>query len=240
MYFTQSDIGKIHFNPEDLRFLRDQVSFNFDLVNQKQYRLPAYRYCRFANEEDINNIYYTKCYKRSLLYKKVKGYKSKSKSFPFLPSCVANAARIRLGVRDHHYCSKLDKCTPWLSKNFPQSVQRNMTLSQINKSFGDKIYASIEVDYEDKFVLTQETNMQVGYTPQRFIAYGTVALPKIDDKEIWTVGFVQAIVNNSGRCQIIQKYYNEHTGEETMLVVFYICFNINSFYEVSDVIYLIR
>ena len=214
--FTQSDIGKIQFNPEDLRFLQDQISFNFALVNHKQFRLPAYRYCRFANEEDLDNLNNTKCYNRKKLYNKVSGYKSTSKSFPTLPSSIANVARMRLGVEDRHYCSKLDECTPWLSKNFPQSVQRNMTLLQNNNSFGDKIYASIEVDYQDKFVLTQETDRQVGYIPQRFVAYGTVALPKVDKKEIWTVGFVQAVVNDSGRCQIFQKYCNQDTGEETM------------------------
>ena len=135
MYFTQSDIGKFDFNSEDLRFLRDQVSFNFDLVNQKQFRLPAYRNCRFANEDDLNVV----VDRRKKLYNKVDGYKSKSRAFPTLSYKIANLARTRLSVEDHHYCSNLVFCTPWLKKDFPKSVQRNKILTRNNTNMGDKI-----------------------------------------------------------------------------------------------------
>ena len=211
MYFTQSDIGKVEFNPEDLRFLRDQVSFNLDLVNRKQFRLPAYLYCRFVNHEDFIAIEET-----SNFFCPVEGYKSKSKEFPTLPPDITEISRERLGVKDHHYCSKLESCTPWLSKGFPQSVRRNIKTSQNNKSLEDKIYAAIEVDYKDDYLLVQETHCKVGCIPQRFVAVGTVAFPPINSREIWTVGFVHAVVNKSGRHEAIVKYYNQEFGKETL------------------------
>ena len=211
MYFTQSDIGKVEFSPEDLKFLRDQVSFNSILIGRKQLRLPAYLNCRFVNNEDLTTVEET-----SNFFCPVEGYKSKSKLFPSIPPSIANIPRERLGVKDYHYCSKLESCTSWLSKDFPQSVRRNIGISQSNKSLADKIYASIEVDYNDDYLLVQETHCKVGCVPQRFVAVGTVAFPPINNREIWTVGFVHAVVNKSGRHEAIIKYYNQEFGKETL------------------------
>ena len=210
MHFNQSDIDKVLISDEDIdKFLRGKVSFNPLLVSQKQLRLPAYLYCRFVNKEDLITIKDN----GNTFYKQVSEYKSKRRSFPTPPWSVAKIPRKRLGVKDHHYCSKLKSCTPWLSKDFPQSVKRNVRLSQSRDSSEEKIYASIEVDYGDDYVLVQETDDRFGYIPQTFAAGGTVAFPPVDDNEIWTIGFVQAVVYQPGRPHVVQRYRNPHNGK---------------------------
>ena len=100
-------------------------------------------------------------------------------------------------------------------------------LSGKNKILGQSIYAPIEINYKDEYVLVQETRSQVGYKPQRFVASRTIAFPPIGDKEIWTVGFVQVIVNDSGRFRIIQKYRNRKTDNVSSRFMFSYCLFLN-------------
>ena len=211
MHLNQSDVDKIIISDEDInKFLRGKVSFNPLLVSSKQYRLPAYLYCRFVNKEDLITVKDT----RNIFYKQVS--KSQRRNFPTPPSIITKVPRERLGVKDHYYCSKLKSCTPWLSKEFPQSVRRNVRLSQNSKSSEEKIYASIEVDYGDDYVLVQETEDHFGYIPQTFAAGGTVAFPPIDENEIWTIGFVQAVVYQPGRPHVVQRYCDLNSGKNEM------------------------
>ena len=89
-------------------------------------------------------------------------------------------------------------------------------MSQNSKSSEEKIYASIEVDYGDDYVLVQETEDHFGYIPQTFAAGGTVAFPPIDENEIWTIGFVQAVVYQPGRPHVVQMYRDPDSGKNEM------------------------
>ena len=87
------------------------------------------------------------------------------------------------------------------------------------QSSEEKIYASIEVDYGDDYVLVQETEDHFGYIPQTFAAGGTVAFPPIDENEIWTIGFVQAVVYQPGRPHVVQMYRDPDSGKNKMWVL---------------------
>ena len=127
---------------------------------------------------------------------------------------IAKLARIRAGVKYHHFCSKLKECTPWLDKEFPPSVKDSRSSTQKDTNSEVKIYASIEVNHKDEYVYVQETHDKFGYYPQRFVAVGTVAFPPIAAGEIWTIGFVQATINDSGKTQTVEKYLNRDSGKE--------------------------
>ena len=104
-------------------------------------------------------------------------------------------------------------CSPWPSKSAPAS-----SISNDECPLGGKIYCSVQMFYgeeSDNYVLTRETREIFCYQPFWMHATGLVAFPRVKRNEVWTIGWVQAIKNES----FIDMHYKNKSNVTSMLVL---------------------
>ena len=162
--------------------------------------MPKYRYARFADACDVTNTFSMVDEADSILNDRVDDFTLddlrnladlRDVSFGQMIQTVRRRFHQFVPVPDH---SDLRKCTPWLSKKRPESVERST-----NRPLVGNIYVGVVATHssDDDFVVVQETESQFGYMPHVFAAKATVAFPPICHGEVWTVGWVQAVTKAS-------------------------------------------
>ena len=168
------------------------------LISDVEFRMPRYSYERFGNSCDVIETFPSlsdkqrqNILKTSLDLNTLERFElNQPIEDPWLIKLKdVTETRIQRSAPKSTQCY-LRQCTPWLSKEKPQSADK----SQKNPLKG-KIYASILTrnKVKDDLLVFQETETCMGYMPPVFSAKATVAFPPICKGEVWTVGWIQAL-----------------------------------------------
>ena len=181
-------------------FLSGKLKLNPRLVNRLQTRMPRYRYARFADACDVTNTFSMVDDAEPILNDQIDDFTLDDVDNLQDPRDVSFGRMILSAMKRFHRFvpvpdhSDLRRCTPWLSKERPESVEIST-----KRRFEGNIYVGVVTTHtsHDDFVAVQELGGGFGFLPPVFGAKATVAFPPICKGEVWTVGWVQAVTKAS-------------------------------------------
>ena len=205
----------------EIKFIRSICKFSDhdDHDEHSAMRMPKYTVSRFFDADEVKDVRGAKTWIKNM------------KSFPNTRIWDYDLTRLARGEgfldpklkfltsntykKSIHQHSKVRNpfCSPWLSKLKPISSTKAH-----DDPVGGTIYSSVEMYYKeprDNYVFVQENKDTFRYMPLWMVATGTVAFPRVKENEIWTVGWVQAVKNES----LVQSTYKNSNDVKRLLAL---------------------
>ena len=189
------------------RFMDSFVKVTPLVMDTDEFRVPRYTVSRFDSDRDFAEA-------RPVLERR--GVLRPHAEFPlgenelvglsrgqgFSSNYLKTLADVR-SERDPHRRSKLKVpfCSPWQNGSAPLS-----SITNGERPLEGKVYCSVQVYFSgDDYVLSQENEGIFCYQPFWTHATALVAFPRVEENEVWTVGWVQGI----SKSFIDMRYKNE-------------------------------